>query len=78
MATFAGQLAGTGAAGLLPFLISVRATMVIAAAGMALAAIPILMSGINRLRDIPIVDDDDVAGAAAENRDVSEQAVGVR
>ncbi len=76
MATFAGQLAGTGAAGLLPFLISVRATMVIAAAGMALAVIPILRSGIHCLRDIPIVDeDDDHAGVAQE---VSEQAVGVR
>jgi len=78
MAMFAGQLAGTGAAGLLPFLISVRATMVIGAAGMALAAIPILLSGIHRLRDIPIVGDDDDGDLAAVAQEVSEQVVGFR
>ena len=76
MSMFAGQLAGTAAAGLLPFLVSVRATMVIAAAGMALAALPILRSGIRHLRDIPVIDGDDDLAAVA--REVSEAGVGVR
>ena len=75
MSMFAGQLAGTAVAGLLPFLVSVRATMVIAAAGMALAALPILRSGIHRLRDIPVVEGDDGLATAQE---VSEAGIGVR
>ena len=58
MVMFAGQVAGTVAAGLLPFVVSVRVTMFAAAAGMALAALPIVLSGLQRLRDVPLVADE--------------------
>lgn len=56
---FGGDLLGTLLAGLLPFVLTVRETMFIAAAGMALAALPIVLSSVRRMQDIPIVEDDE-------------------
>ena len=71
MTQFGGQLLGTLGAGLLPFVLSVRETMVIASAGIALAAVPILVSSVRQLRDIPIIDDEavtaDIVHHAAEH-----------
>jgi MFS family permease len=75
MTQFGGQLLGTGLAGVLPLLMSVRETMFIAAAGMALAAVPILFSNVLRLRDVPVIEED---GDLAAAREVSEAGVGVR
>ena len=54
---FGGDLLGTLLAGLLPFVLTVRETMFIAAAGMALAALPIVFSSVRTMQDIPIIGD---------------------
>lgn len=59
MVRFGGEVLGTVAAGLLPFAFSVRPVMIVAALGMALAAIPVLRSPVRRLRDIPVVEGDE-------------------
>ncbi|HEV2529515.1 MAG TPA: MFS transporter [Thermomicrobiales bacterium] len=70
MTQFGGQLLGTLGAGLLPFVLSVRETMIVASVGIALATVPILVSSVRRLRDIPVIDDEaemeEIAHAAAE------------
>lgn len=75
---FGGDLLGTLLAGLLPFVVTVRETMFIAAAGMALAALPIVLSSVRHLHDIPIIDDDDDGNSVATDHDASPNAIGVR
>ncbi len=70
MTQFGGQLLGTLAAGVLPFVLSVRETMVVASVGVALAALPIVLSSVRRLRDIPVIDDE------AEALEIAHEAAG--